>query len=362
MLVPVPLMNASRGILLVNLGSPDTPSVPDVRRYLREFLGDERVLDIPQPLRWMLLEGVILRTRPKHSAEAYRSIWTDEGSPLIRTSERVRDQLAAALGRDTPVFLAMRYGRPSIHDVLGEIADAGVTELLLIPQYPHYAMSSWETVVAKVHAEAAALSRPLKVQSVSPFFSDPDYIEALHLVSAPYLTQPYDHVLFSYHGVPLRHLRNAGCVCGRLADAPACCEPSDSSYATCYRAQALATTRAFASRARLPRSRYSVSFQSRLAGEPWLAPYTDATLAQLPGEGVKRLLVLCPAFVTDCLETLEEIAVAGRETFLAAGGESFVQIPCLNDQAPYIDFLAGRARRWLDRERIDAEEVAHLAL
>lgn len=334
-------------VLLVNLGSPDSPSVPDVRRYLREFLGDERVIDLPAPLRWMLLEGIILRTRPQRSAHAYRSIWTAEGSPLLQASVRVRRKLAAELGGEVPVFLAMRYGSPSIDSVIDEIVAAGITDVLLIPQYPHYAMSSWETVEVRVRESAARHGEKLLVSCIPPFFEDADYIEALHAVTAPYLAQPHDHVLFSYHGVPVRHLRKAGCTCGRHARVERCCMPGSPGYATCYRAQVLATTAALAKRAGLKPKNYSVSFQSRLAGEPWCQPFTDSVLTSLPTAGVKRLLVLCPAFVTDCLETLEEISVEGRETFLAAGGESFQQIPCLNDQEPYIKFLAGRACRWL---------------
>lgn len=353
-------MQRTRGILLVNLGSPDSPSVPDVRRYLREFLGDERVLDLPAPLRWLLLEGIILRTRPKHSAHAYRSIWTEEGSPLIRTSERVRDRLAETLGAETPVFLAMRYGRPSIKDVVAKIVASGVTELLLIPQYPHYAMSSWETVTAKVYAEVAAQAPGLRVECVQPFFADADYIAALHKVSLPYLAQPYDHVLFSYHGIPLRHLKKADSSHAHCCTVKDCCTTVSPAQMTCYRAQVFATTRAFAARARLAPERFSVSFQSRLAGEPWCEPFTDSVLKRLPSQGVKRLLVMCPAFVTDCLETLEEISVAGRETFLQAGGVSFHQIPCLNDQSPYIEFLAGRVNRWLGENWLRSAKTGEL--
>ena len=347
---------AKRAVLLVNLGSPDSPAIADVRSYLREFLGDERVIDIPAPLRWLLLEAVILRTRPRKSAHAYSTIWTKEGSPLMRTSESVRDKLAAALGAGTPVYLAMRYGKPSIPDVVARIAADGIEELLLIPQYPHYAMSSWETVEVRVREEVARQAPALRLTCVAPFFADEDYIEALHAVSAPYLAQPHDHVLFSYHGVPVRHLRKYGCTRGHSAQVEACCLPGMPSHATCYRAQVLATTQWFAARAGLPKDRYSVSFQSRLAGEPWCEPFTDAVLAALPARGVKRLLVMCPAFVADCLETLEEISGAGRDTFLAAGGESFLQIPCLNDQRPYIDFLARRVERW--RADAPAAEVS----
>ena len=340
---------SSRAVLLVNLGSPDSTSVPDVRRYLREFLGDERVLDLPAPLRFALLEGIILRTRPKKSAHAYASIWQPAGSPLVITSRSVRDKLAATLGAETPVYLAMRYGNPSIASVMAQMAAAGVTEVLLFPQYPHYAMSSWETVVVKVFAERARLAPGMQIQTVQPFYQDADYIEALYQVTAPYLRQPHDHLLFSYHGIPERHLRkgdSSKAHCTRVAD---CCTTCSPAHATCYKAQVLATTRALVARAGIAADKHSVSFQSRLAGEPWLSPFTDYELKRLPQAGKKRLLIICPAFVADCLETIEEISAEGREDFMAAGGESFQQIPCLNDQKPYIDFLAQRVARWLEQ-------------
>jgi ferrochelatase len=340
---------AKRAVLLVNLGSPASTSVPDVRTYLREFLGDERVLDLPAPARWLLLEGIILRTRPKRSAHAYQQIWTEQGSPLLVTSRSVRDKLAAHLGAATPVYLAMRYGEPSIAHVIAQLLADGITELLLFPQYPHYAMSSWETVVVKVYEEAARQSSQLRVESIQPFYQDADYIEALYTVTAPYLAQPHDHLLFSYHGIPERHLRKADSSKAHCTLVRDCCTTCSPLHATCYRAQVLATTRALVARAGIAADRHSVSFQSRLAGEPWLTPFTDFELKRLPSLGKKRLLVICPAFVTDCLETLEEIRGEGRDTFVAAGGESFEQIPCLNDQPAYIDFLAKRVGSWLDR-------------
>jgi ferrochelatase len=337
---------SSRAVLLVNLGSPDSPATPDVRRYLREFLGDERVLDMPAAARWLLLEGIILRTRPKKSAHAYASVWTKEGSPLVVTSRQVRQALASALGPDTPVYLAMRYGSPSIASVVGQLAADGVKEVLLFPQYPHYAMSSWETVVVRAMEEFARQAPGIRVTTVQPFYADPGYIEALHAVAAPYLAQGYDHLLFSYHGLPVRHMRKADSShahCMTVADCCATCSPA---HATCYRAQCFATTRALAQRAGLDPARYSVSFQSRLVGEPWLEPFTDREFERLPKAGVKNLLVICPAFVADCLETLEEIAGRGREAFLAAGGTKFLQVPCLNNHSSYIDFLAKRAQYW----------------
>jgi ferrochelatase len=359
-LPPAARSTRSRAVLLVNLGSPDSPSVPDVRRYLREFLGDERVLDLAAPLRWLLLESFILPTRPKKSAHAYASIWTPGGSPLMVTSESVQRKLAARVDPDVPVYLAMRYGLPSIASVIDRMATEGIEDVLLIPQYPHYAMSSWETVVVRVREEAARRDPAMRIDCVSPFYADRDYIEALHAVSAPWFAKPHDHVLFSYHGIPVRHLRKADCSHGHCRQAVDCCTVDSPAHATCYRAQVMATTRALAARAGLAPGRYSVSFQSRLAGEPWCEPFTDHELRRLPGTGVKRLLVICPAFVTDCLETLEEIAVAGRDTFLAAGGDSFELIPCLNDQAPYIDFLAGRVTAWRgpDRPTVGAPALA----
>jgi ferrochelatase len=339
---------SKRAVLLVNLGSPDSTSVPDVRRYLREFLGDERVLDRPAaPLRWALLEGIILRSRPAKSAHAYAKIWTKEGSPLVVISQQVRDKLAATLGADTPVYLAMRYGNPSIASVIAQIAADGIQELLLFPQYPHYAMASWETVVVRVFEEIARQAPALKVTTVQPFYEDRDYIDALHAVVAPYLAQPFDHVLFSYHGLPERHMRKADSSHAHCLTVPDCCNTCSPAHATCYRAQVVKTTQALVRRANLSAEKHSLSFQSRLAGEPWLQPYTDHEFERLPQTGKKKLLVLCPAFVADCLETLEEIAIQGRESFLASGGESFTYIPCLNSDQAYIDFLANRVHLWL---------------
>ena len=336
-------------VLLVNLGSPDSPSVPDVRKYLREFLGDERVLDLPSPLRHLLLEGVILRTRPKKSAHAYASIWTSEGSPLVATSVRVQQKLQESIGAEAKAYLAMRYGKPSIDEVVRDIAADGMTDVLLIPQYAHYAMSSWETVVVKVRQAFAARAPRIKLECVQPFFADPDYIDALYASAKPWLERAPDHLLFSFHGLPQRHLRKADSSRAHCLKVPDCCSCPSPAHATCYRAQVFGTVRAFAKRAGLRTDQYSVSFQSRLAGEPWLSPYTDHELVELSRRGVRNLAVICPAFVVDCLETLEEISVEGRDIFLRAGGTSFSQIPCLNDHPAYVNFLARRIDRWSRR-------------
>ena len=339
---------AQRAILLLNLGSPDSTSVPDVKRYLREFLGDERVIDRPGSafLRSVLVNGIIIPFRAKNSAHAYSTIWTDAGSPLIVTSKLTQAALQKRLS--APVDLAMNYGNPSIPDAVRRLIAAGVNEVLLFPQYPHYAMSSWETVVVKVRRVAAELAPTMKVACAQPFYAEPDYIDALVASARPYLAQPHDHLMFSYHSIPQRHLTKGDSSKAHCLVTPDCCNTCSPAHATCYKAQVTRTTQLFAQRAGLDPARWSIAFQSRIAGEPWLTPYTDFELKRLAGEGRKRMLVMTPAFVTDCLETLEEIRVRGAEEFEEAGGESFTAIPCLNDHPAYIDFLAKRCGAWLD--------------
>ena len=339
---------AQRAILLLNLGSPDSTSVPDVKRYLREFLGDERVIDRPGSafLRSVLVNGIIIPFRAKNSAHAYSTIWTDAGSPLIVTSKLTQAALQKRLS--APVDLAMNYGNPSIPDAVRRLIAAGVNEVLLFPQYPHYAMSSWETVVVKVRRVAAELAPTMKVACAQPFYAEPDYIDALVASARPYLAQPHDHLMFSYHSIPKRHLTKGDSSKAHCLVTPDCCNTCSPAHATCYKAQVTRTTQLFAQRAGLDPARWSIAFQSRIVGEPWLTPYTDFELKRLAGEGRKRMLVMTPAFVTDCLETLEEIRVRGAEEFEEAGGESFTAIPCLNDHPAYIDFLAKRCGAWLD--------------
>ena len=337
---------SQRAVLLLNLGSPASTSVPDVARYLHEFLGDERVIDRPANgfLRSLLVHRIIIPRRAAKSAHAYEKVWTPGGSPLVVTSRHTQAKLQQRV--DLTVELAMNYGHPSIPDVLARLAGQGVTSLLLFPQYPHYAMSSWETVVAKVYREAAKIAPSLNLECVQPYYADEDYIAALVESARPYLAQPHDHLLFSYHGIPVRHLTKADSSRAHCQVVPDCCNVCSPAHHTCYKAQVTRTTREFVRRAGLDAARWSISFQSRLVGEPWIRPYTDFQFESLPKEGKKRLLVITPAFVTDCLETLEEIRMQGAEDFMAAGGEWFAHIPCLNDQPVWIDFLQNRIRRW----------------
>ncbi|MGF1448534.1 MAG: ferrochelatase [Opitutales bacterium] len=335
---------SDKAVILLNLGSPDSTSVSDVRRYLREFLMDGRVLDAPTPIRWAVVNGLILPFRPKQSAEAYRRVWKEDGSPLILTSIAVQQALQARV--DVPVELAMRYGNPSIPEAVQRLKAKGTRALYIIPLYPHYAMSSYETVVVRLMEELAAQAPEMQTSLLQPFYDDPAYIEALVESAQPYLEAPYDKLLFSFHGIPERHLRKSDPSHAHCLKCPDCCNNPHPAHATCYRHQCMTTVQRFVQSAGIPEDKYFVSFQSRLGRDPWLTPYTDKTLERFGQEGVQRLRVICPAFVSDCLETLEEISMEGRESFLEAGGKDFEQIPCLNEHPAWIGFLKDRIDAW----------------
>lgn len=331
-------MTSKRGILIVNLGSPDSPSVPDVRRYLNQFLMDPRVIDSPWLVRRFVVSAFILPTRPKKVAAAYQSVWTAEGSPLVAISRKVEEQLKQRV--DLPLALGMTYGNPSIESALRELLDAKVDEVFLIPMFPHYAMATFEAVVVGVEDTLKKLSPGVRLVTKAPFYDEPEYIDALVTGSKPYLDKGYDHLLFSYHGLPERHLRKSDPTKSHCLMSSGCCQTPSEAHKTCYRHQVLVTTDEFVKRAGIPREKYSVSYQSRLGRDPWLQPYTDDVLKRLAESGVKKLLVMCPSFVADCLETLEEIGDEGKEEFLEHGGKEFEMIPCLNDHPQWIDVLA----------------------
>ena len=326
----------SKAVLLVNLGSPDSPSVPDVRRYLNEFLMDGRVIDVAWPLR-RLIVGMILISRPKESAHAYSTVWTKEGSPLIVTSKNV--QLALQKRVNVPVELAMRYQNPSIERAVKKLAANGVSEVLLIPLFPHYAMSSYETAVVRVREVAAKLAPEMKVVVQAPYYESPGYISALVASAETFLKTGYDHLLFSFHGVPQRQIEKSDPTRSHCLKVVDCCRAPSEAHKYCYRHQCFRTAEAFTKAAGVPEDKWSVSFQSRLGRDPWLMPYTDKELERFGADGVKRILVICPAFVSDCLETIEEIGMRGKEGFLQAGGKEFAQIPCLNEHPLWIEAL-----------------------
>lgn len=333
----------SKGVLLVNLGSPDSTSVGDVRKYLNEFLMDGRVIDSPWPLRRFIV-GMILINRPKESAHAYEKIWMPEGSPLIVTSKRVQIELQKRF--EMPVELAMRYQNPSIENALKNLREKNVTELFLIPLFPHYAMSSYESAVERVKVLAKKIAPEMKIKIQPPFYDSPDYISALVASAKDFLETDHDHLLFSFHGIPERHLQKSDPTKCHCLQKENCCEISSPAHATCYRAQCFKTVKAFVEVAKIPAGKFSVSFQSRLGKDPWLKPYTDLELEKFPARGVKKILVICPAFVSDCLETLEEIGIRGRETFLKAGGENLTLIPCLNEYPQWISALEKMVARF----------------
>jgi len=337
-----------QGVLLINLGSPDSPSVPDVRKYLCEFLMDPRVLDAPWPVRAFVVYGCILPFRPKQSAEAYHQIWTPEGSPLVVTSRNVQRALQQRLGGDYAVELAMRYQSPSIESAIASLRTQGITDVLVFPLFPHYAMSSYETAVVHAQEVAAKQAPGMQLKIAKPYYAEPSYIQALATSASEFLQQGYDHLLFSFHGLPERHLRKADSTHSHCLMSDDCCERTSPAHSTCYRAQCFSTVRAFVREAGVPADKFSVAFQSRLGRDPWLKPYADFEFKRLAESGVKRLLVICPAFVSDCLETLEEVAMRGRDTFLQAGGEEFTLIPCLNGHPQWLYALESLVRTGLE--------------
>lgn len=327
----------------MNLGSPDSTKVPDLRKYLDEFLMDERVIDKPWLFRALLVKGIIVPFRAPKSAEAYEKIWTDEGSPLIVHTVHLQKALQSRI--EEPVEIAMRYGNPTPGDayeaLLRKLPD--LKEVIVLPLYPHYAMSSYETAVEYMKEVYNKKKYSFKLSFIPPFYNEENYLNALAENIRPYLAQKHDHILFSYHGIPERHIRKSdvtGCHCLQSEN---CCETPSPAHGFCYRHQVKTTTKLVTEKLGIPKDKYSISFQSRL-GKGWLTPFTDFRLAEMPKEGIKNLLILCPAFVSDCLETLEEIAMRGKEIFMLAGGESFTMIPCLNTHPQWVDAVEGYMR------------------
>ena len=326
-----------KGVLLINLGSPDSTEVQDVRKYLREFLMDPLVLDTPWLIRKAVLEFAILPKRPAESAKAYKKIWWDEGSPLIVISKRVQKKLQEKL--DIPVALGMRYQNPSIKSALEELNQKGVTEVLAIPLYPQYTMSSTETVVLKTREVQKKHFKNMNLTFLNSFYNRPDYIKVLAENIRKLLPENFDKLLFSYHGIPERHDQKA-VEKGK--------KHPELNIKT-YRNQCFETTELVRNELNLPEEKVAVSFQSRLGKDPWIKPYTDFVLRDFPDEDVKNLAVVTPAFVSDCLETLEEIAMGGKEIFEENGGENYLYIPCLNDSEPWVDLLEKWVNGWKEQ-------------
>ncbi len=334
-----------KGLLLVNLGTPDAPTTAAVRRYLREFLSDGRVLDIAAPLRWALLELFILPSRPARSAEAYRKVWTEAGSPLLVHSRNLATQLAEALGPGWAVELGMRYGNPSLDVALQRLAAAGTRSITLAPLYPQYASSSTGSTLERVQQLVGAAWNVPALRVLPPFFDHPAFLDAWVEVARPALREARaDHVLFSFHGLPERQVRKSDVSGRHCLQSPSCCDGPVAENQWCYRFQCFGTARSLTSRLGLAPEHTTVSFQSRLGRTPWLKPYTDLLLPQLVQKGVRRLAVVCPAFVADCLETEEEIGIRARADFLRAGGESLTLVPSLNAHPAWVRALVQMVR------------------
>ena len=349
------------GVLLINLGTPDSPRPRDVRRYLREFLSDGRVLDIHPVARWLLLHAVILPFRPRRSAAAYEKIWRADGSPLLVFGRALRDAVAQELGDGFRVELGMRYGSPSIADALAALREAQVSQLVVLPLFPQYSAAVTGSVLARTFADLVESWDLPAVHVAEPFYEHPAFIDAYAATARePLAGFRADHVLFSYHGLPERQIRRSVPESGGCLTRPECCDAISSDNQRCYRAQCFATTRALARALALPQEMQSVAFQSRLGRTPWIEPYTDKVLPELARHGVKRLAVLCPAFVADCLETLEEIGIRAREQWRDAGGEELLLVPCPNAHPTWVAGVSRLVREGLPAQSASSSRAATL--
>lgn len=327
------------GILLVNLGTPDSPSTGDVRKYLREFLNDPRVIDIPWLSRKLLVNCIIVPFRAPKSAKQYKEIWSKEGSPLLIYGERLKEKLQKKLGDNYIVELAMRYQEPSVSKALNKVAHR-VQKLIVLPLYPHYASSSTGSTIDKVMQEMKRYEVIPDVKIQGPYFNHPEFIKAFAaVIQKQNKLADYNHYLFSYHGLPERHIMKGSAECGMNCKLNDCCNTLTDKNFYCYRASCYHTTRLLVDALKLPEGSYSTSFQSRLGRDPWIKPYTDHTIIEKAKSGIKKMLVFSPAFVADCLETLFEIRTEYNRLFKEHGGTELHLAESLNDNDEWVDAL-----------------------
>ena len=328
-----------KGILLVNLGTPDSPSTADVRKYLNEFLMDGRVLDVNPILRTILVKGVIVPFRGPKSAKIYKKLWTEEGSPLLVYSKRVHKAVAEKLGDNYMVELAMRYQSPSIPDALERLKQAKVDSIRVVPLFPQYASASTGSVHDKVMEIVRTWQAIPDISFVNNFYEHPGMIDVFVDHGKKYLGEGWDHILFSFHGLPQRHMRKvdvSGVHCLKVKD---CCKTITENNKFCYTAQCNRTAQLIAEKLEIAEEKYTICYQSRLGRDPWVQPYTSEVLKDLAVKGVKRLLVFCPAFVSDCLETTIEVSEEYAEEFEKLGGEKVQLVESLNDDSAWVDAL-----------------------
>jgi protoporphyrin/coproporphyrin ferrochelatase len=325
------LYSERQGAILLNLGTPDSADPRSVRRYLKEFLMDPYVLDIPWVARWLLVHGAILPKRSYTSAAAYEKIWGEKGSPLLAHLLELSEKVQEVLKSDWVVRPAMRYGRPSIRVALEGFKEAGVKEITLLPLYPQYSLAATESSIQKCKKLLKEIAPDTRIRVTPPFYQHSLFIESFAQVAEESLKDfPHDHLLFSFHGLPERQVKKTDLSDQYCLTKSECCAQINNENLDCYRAQCYRTAELLAQRMKLASDRYSVCFQSRLGRTPWIKPYTDEFYRQLPKQGVKRLAVMCPAFVADCLETLEEVQIRGKEEFIRHGGEDLKLVPSLN--------------------------------
>ncbi len=331
-----------KGILLINLGSPKDLELDSIKKYLKEFLSDDLVIDYPKLLQQILVNWIIIPSRYKNTREAYSEIWTDQGSPLINNTISLGKKISTKSG--VPLEVAMRYQYPSIEEGLVNLRDKGCSDVFVVPLYPHYAMSTTLTTEKEVKRIEHELSLNLNLIFAESFYKEKGYIESLSQTIDLNRQENSDYLLFSYHGIPNRHLTKTDPTKSHCLKVQNCCDIESEAKPYCYKAQVIETSRLCANKLQLDNNQWGISFQSRI-GPGWIEPFTDKELVKLVEKGVKRLDVVCPAFVIDNLETLEEMNIRGRETFLEAGGDSFNYIPCLNDDNTWVDFLIGLSEK-----------------
>ncbi len=328
-----------KGVLLVNLGTPDTPDPKAVGRYLKQFLMDRWVIDIPWIFRWILVHVLIVPRRKYSTTEAYKKIWTAKGSPLLFHTRALCDRVAQALGNSYCVEFGMRYGNPSLRSALLRLQLANCSEIDVIPLYPQYAESSTRTAEEEINFVVQSIGLKVPLRMRRDFYDDPGFIAAYsELIRSTWTNEKPDHLLLSYHGLPERHIRNVDRSGGKhCLAANDCCDSICDINRDCYRAQCYATSRLLAGSLGLSPHQYTVSFQSRLGRTPWIQPFTDEVYSELANKGIRRLVVACPSFTADCLETVEEIGIRGASDFKNAGGETLIRVPCVNSTDAWVD-------------------------
>ncbi|MCE3277975.1 MAG: ferrochelatase [Bacteroidetes bacterium] len=327
------------GVLLINLGTPDSPKTSDVRKYLTQFLNDPRVIDISPVGRFILVNGIIVPFRSSKSAKLYEKIWTNEGSPLLTNSIKLKDKLQNELGDKFLVELGMRYQSPSIESALDKLRAAQVSKIIMIPLYPQYASSSTGSSIEEVMRVISKWEVIPSVKIISKFYDNPDFIDACVDRAQKYDLNSYDHFIFSYHGLPERHImKGSAHYGGDTCKVGSCCEVITKRNQYCYRANCFETTRQLVKRLNIPEGKYTTTFQSRL-NDKWIKPYSDKVVEEKAKEGMKNILVFSPAFVADCLETIYEIGTEYQEIFKEHGGDKIQLVESLNDSHVWINAL-----------------------